>query len=135
MTVYSMDLRERVFERILTWRSDHFTRKADRVFREVCGDPPLVEYVVSLPLGGLPEIRRALSEDSHKPGQGILENAVRTAVKRDWRQLSLATVNRAANTYALCLKCVLSDSRSVCAADEQNVQTGTTAHQTLDAHS
>jgi hypothetical protein len=83
------------------------THMADRLFREVCADPVLEEYIVSLPLSGLPEIRRALSEGSIQPEQEMLEKVVHTAIKRDWRQLSPATIDRAANTYVCCLRRVM----------------------------
>jgi hypothetical protein len=130
-----LDLNACVAGWFLARRSDQMTRMADQLFREVCADPVLEEYIVSLPLGGLPEIRRALSARATQPGQVVLEEVVHTAMKRDWRQLSPATIDRAANTYVYCLGRVLLQAAAMNSAGEHNVQTSALAQQVIGTQS
>jgi hypothetical protein len=92
---------------LLARRYDQITQGADHLFRQICADPVLVEYMVSLPLGRLPEIRRALSVRAAQRKEAALEDAVRAAIVRDWRQLSLMQVDRAVDAYLCALGRVL----------------------------
>ena len=130
-----LDLNARVVGWFLARRSDQMTRMADQLFREICADPVLEEYIVSLPLGGLPEIRRVLSARATQPTQVLLEEVVHTAIKRDWRQLSPATIDRAANIYVCCLGRVLLQAAAMGSAGEYNVQTSALAQQVMGTQS
>jgi hypothetical protein len=102
-TRYGLDLRSRVSHWILERKFDEISRMADRLFRERCADAVLEEYMASLPLAGLPEIRCALTSPKQHYVQEPLEQVVRTVLIRDWRQLSATTIDYAAGIYVDCL--------------------------------
>jgi hypothetical protein len=100
---HDLNSKSRVAAWIWSRRLDQTTHVADRLFRNLCGDPVLAEYMVSLPLRDLPEVRRVLSPSSVQPGQEALETLVRAVIARDWRGLSPWQIDRASELYIRCL--------------------------------
>lgn len=98
-----LDLKSRVAAWIWSRGLGQTTWVADRLFRILCGDPVLAEYMVSLPLRDLPEVRRALSPSTAQPRQEALETVVRAVIARDWRGLSPWQIDRASELYICCL--------------------------------
>ena len=99
--IASLDIRSRLAGWSRVRKYDQVTRQANRLFRETCNDPVLAEYMASLPLDGLPEIRQSLS--AYAQIDDALEAAVRTAITRDWRQLSPVQIEHGIDVYLCCL--------------------------------
>jgi hypothetical protein len=102
-TLRYVDVGSRLTGWLLARKFDKVTRRADTLFRETCPDPDLVEYMVSLPLAGLPEVRTALVALPGQPDQQALEEAVRKVITQGWRQLSPVQIDHAVDVYLCCL--------------------------------
>ncbi|NIO39855.1 MAG: hypothetical protein GTO41_06475, partial [Burkholderiales bacterium] len=100
---YYLDLKSHLAAWIWSHRLNRTAPVADRLFRDVCGDRILAEYMASLPLRDLPQVRRALSLSLTQPGNEALETAVRAVIARDWRGLSPRQIDRASELYICCL--------------------------------
>jgi aminopeptidase N len=99
--IASVDIGSRLAGWSRARKVDRVTRQANRLFFESCNDPLLAEYMVSLPLDGLPAVRQSLS--ARAQFEDALEAALRTAITRDWRQLSPVQIEHAIDVYLCCL--------------------------------
>jgi hypothetical protein len=102
-TLRSLDIGSRLADRRLTYELDEVTRRADALFFKTSADPALAQYVVSLPLAGVPDLRAALPALLGQPSERPLEDAVRKVITRGWRKLSSSQINRAVDVYLQCL--------------------------------
>lgn len=102
-TWFNLDLGSRLTGWSRARKFERVGRTADRLFIESCADSLLADYMASLPLGDLPSIWQALSTHAGRQDPEVLEGAVRTAIARDWRQLSPTQIERAVDLYVCSL--------------------------------
>ena len=67
----------------------------------------LRQWMVSLPLGNLPDVLEVLEELPKSPDETKLENALRGSIARNWKKLSPEQVDNAVNAFLSCLRSAL----------------------------
>ncbi|WKZ47317.1 MAG: hypothetical protein QY306_16005 [Anaerolineales bacterium] len=80
---------------------------AQACFREKVTDNEIQQWMVSLPLGNLPEVVEAIDELPSSPDESKLENALRESVALNWKKLSSKQVNHAVGSFLSCLRSAL----------------------------
>jgi len=77
---------------------------ADECFRTACDDPELAQWMVSMPLAGLPHLRSAIAELPDQTDVNALEHALKESIARDWHMLREDQIAQAVDAYLRCIR-------------------------------
>jgi tetratricopeptide (TPR) repeat protein len=83
---------------------DDAARIAGEDFRRQCVDKDLAEWMLSLPLSGLPKIQNALENLPHQGDERALEDSIHDAIETDWKNLTQEQVSYAVKLYLHCIR-------------------------------
>lgn len=103
---------DKVDEQIKSWLGEETNAEelenaalyAQKCFQEKIEDHELVQWMVSLPLGDLPKVVKAIDNLPKSPDEKQLENVLRESVSTNWKKLFPEQVDNAIISFLSCLR-------------------------------
>jgi hypothetical protein len=93
--------------KLKTWIGEKTTAKelervaveTQKIFRDKIGNYELEQWMISLPLGNLPSVTKAIDELPNLPDEKNLEVALRQSIELNWKNVSSEQANQVVNVF------------------------------------